>query len=107
MLASRTGWSGVAVRRLKCPRCAPGCTLTQVVPGLSADVIDRQLLVPSPMWHLFRSLDLAMPATDRLPGTLGSYRLQDRLGGGGMGGGPPPPGPPAGPVAVQASDPAT
>src|ERR1700732_180027 len=48
-------------------------------------VSDRQLLVPSPMWHLFRSLDLAMPATDRLPGTLGPYRLQDRLGGGGMG----------------------
>src|SRR6204780_3732918 len=27
-----------------------------------------------------------MPATDRLPGTLGPYRLQDRLGEGGMGG---------------------
>src|SRR5271170_7613480 len=26
-----------------------------------------------------------MPATDRLPGTLGPYRLQDRLGEGGMG----------------------
>jgi serine/threonine protein kinase len=26
-----------------------------------------------------------MPATERLPGTLGPYRLQDRLGEGGMG----------------------
>jgi predicted Ser/Thr protein kinase len=30
-------------------------------------------------------LDLAMPATERLPRTLGPYRLQDRLGEGGMG----------------------
>jgi serine/threonine protein kinase len=37
------------------------------------------------MWHLFRTLDSAMPATDRLPGILGPYRLQDRLGEGGMG----------------------
>ena len=26
-----------------------------------------------------------MPATEHLPGTLGPYRLQDRLGEGGMG----------------------
>src|SRR5580693_5833457 len=31
--------------------------------GPGSTVIDRQLLVPSPMWHLFRPLDLAMPAT--------------------------------------------
>src|SRR5580700_4776721 len=56
----------------------------EIVVG-TRSVTDRQLVVPSPTLHLFRTLDLAMPATDRLPGTLGPYRLQDRLGEGGMG----------------------
>src|ERR1700733_13573806 len=53
--------------------------------GRARDVIDRQRLTPSPTGHVFRTLDSAMPATERLPGTLGPYRLQDRLGEGGMG----------------------
>src|ERR1039457_1213804 len=53
--------------------------------GPGAAVTDRQHLQRSPSWHLFRILDNAMPATERLPGTLGPYRLQDRLGEGGMG----------------------
>src|SRR5260370_19552607 len=70
-------------------------------------VTDRQLLVPSPMWQLFRTLDLAMPATDRLPGTLGPYRLQDRLGEGGMGVVHLPRDPQGGLVAVKVLHPGT
>src|ERR1700751_3437983 len=42
-------------------------------------------MVRSTTRDLFRTLDSAMPATERLPASLGPYRLQDRLGEGGMG----------------------
>ncbi|MFY9933381.1 MAG: serine/threonine-protein kinase, partial [Streptosporangiaceae bacterium] len=48
-------------------------------------VTERQPVVRSKMREEFRTLEPAMPATERLPSTLGPYRLQDRLGEGGMG----------------------
>src|SRR6266568_8225771 len=51
----------------------------------AAAVTHRQLFLPSPRRDTSRTLESAMHATERLPGTLGPYRLQDRLGEGGMG----------------------
>src|SRR5580693_1824579 len=51
----------------------------------SQAVTDRQHLDCPTTGDLFRTLESAMPATEHLPGTLGPYRLQDRLGEGGVG----------------------
>src|SRR6266852_1484177 len=68
-----------------CPGCVPDRALPQVGAGHGPAVTNRQHLVRTTTGDLFRTLESAMPATERLPRTLGPYRLQDRLGEGGMG----------------------